>query len=30
MISLLPSVNATLNALSAVLLVWGYLLIRRK
>ena len=30
MISLLPSVNATLNALSAVLLVWGYLLIRGK
>jgi uncharacterized membrane protein YozB (DUF420 family) len=30
MISLLPSINATLNGLSAVLLVWGYLLIRRK
>ena len=30
MISLLPTINATLNALSAVLLVWGYLLIRRK
>ena len=30
MISLLPSINATLNALSAVLLVWGYLLIRRR
>jgi uncharacterized membrane protein YozB (DUF420 family) len=30
MISLLPSINATLNALSAMLLVWGYLLIRRK
>ena len=30
MISLLPSINATLNALSAVLLVCGYLLIRRK
>lgn len=30
MISLLPSINATLNALSAVLLFWGYLLIRRK
>ena len=30
MISLLPTVNATLNALSAVLLVWGYILIRRK
>jgi len=30
MISLLPSINATLNAIAAVLLVWGYLLIRRK
>jgi uncharacterized membrane protein YozB (DUF420 family) len=30
MIALLPTVNATLNALSAVLLVWGYLLIRRR
>ena len=30
MISLLPSLNAALNALSAVLLVWGYLLIRRR
>ena len=30
MIQLLPTVNATLNALSAVLLVWGYTLIRRK
>ena len=30
MISLLPSLNATLNALSAVLLIWGYLLIRRR
>ena len=30
MISLLPTVNAALNAISAVLLVWGYLLIRRK
>ena len=30
MISLLPSVNAALNALSAVLLVCGYLLIRRR
>jgi uncharacterized membrane protein YozB (DUF420 family) len=30
MISLLPSINATLNALSAVRVVWGYLLIRRK
>ena len=26
----LPTVNATLNALSAVLLVWGYVLIRRR
>jgi protein SCO1/2/putative membrane protein len=26
----LPTVNACLNALSAVLLVWGYTLIRRK
>ncbi|HMC58344.1 MAG TPA: DUF420 domain-containing protein [Candidatus Solibacter sp.] len=30
MIGLLPTINATLNALSAVLLVWGYLLIRNK
>ena len=30
MISILPSVNATLNAISAVLLVWAYVLIRRK
>ena len=30
MISLLPSINATLNALSAVLLVCGFVLIRRK
>ena len=30
MISLLPTVNATLNALSAVLLVCGYLLIQRR
>ena len=30
MISLLPSVNATLNALSAVLLVCGFVLIRRR
>jgi putative membrane protein len=28
--SLLPSVNAVLNATAAVLLVWGYTLIRRK
>jgi uncharacterized membrane protein YozB (DUF420 family) len=26
----LPAVNAALNSLAAVLLVWGYLLIRRK
>jgi len=30
MIHALPTVNATLNALSAILLVWGYTLIRRK
>jgi uncharacterized membrane protein YozB (DUF420 family) len=30
MISLLPTVNATLNAISAVLLVWAYVLIRNK
>jgi len=30
MISLLPSVNATLNFTAAILLIWGYLLIRRK
>jgi len=30
MIHLLPTVNATLNAISAVLLVWAYVLIRRK
>ena len=30
MISALPTINAILNATSAVLLVWGYLLIRRK
>jgi uncharacterized membrane protein YozB (DUF420 family) len=30
MIHYLPTVNATLNALSAVLLVWAYILIRRK
>jgi uncharacterized membrane protein YozB (DUF420 family) len=30
MIHYLPTVNATLNALSAVLLVWAYVLIRRK
>ena len=30
MTPVLPSINATLNATSAVLLVWGYRLIRRK
>jgi uncharacterized membrane protein YozB (DUF420 family) len=30
MISILPTVNATLNALSAVLLVWAYILIRNR
>jgi uncharacterized membrane protein YozB (DUF420 family) len=30
MISILPTVNATLNAISAVLLVWAYVLIRNK
>ena len=30
MIETLPTVNAVLNATAAVLLVWGYLLIRRK
>ena len=30
MISILPTVNATLNGTAAVLLVWGYTLIRRK
>ena len=30
MTSILPSVNACLNATAAVLLVWGYTLIRRK
>jgi len=30
MIGLLPTINATLNALSAVLLTWGFLLIRAK
>ena len=30
MTSILPSVNAVLNATAAVLLVWGYTLIRRK
>jgi uncharacterized membrane protein YozB (DUF420 family) len=30
MTSILPSVNAALNAAAAVLLVWGYTLIRRR
>jgi uncharacterized membrane protein YozB (DUF420 family) len=30
MITVLPSVNAFLNATAALLLVWGFLLIRRK
>ena len=30
MISILPSINATLNALSAILLVWAYVLIRKR
>jgi uncharacterized membrane protein YozB (DUF420 family) len=30
MITILPTVNATLNALSAILLIWGYVLIRRR
>ncbi|MDE3165066.1 MAG: DUF420 domain-containing protein [Acidobacteriota bacterium] len=30
MIRVLPTVNATLNAISAVLLVWAYILIRNK
>jgi len=30
MIEVLPTVNATLNALAAALLVWGYVLIRNK
>ncbi len=30
MIHVLPTVNATLNAISAVLLVWAYILIRNK
>jgi len=30
MIGLLPTINATLNALSAVLLVWGFVLIKAK
>ena len=30
MVTWLPSINATLNALSAILLVWAYVLIRRR
>jgi uncharacterized membrane protein YozB (DUF420 family) len=30
MISILPTINATLNALAAVLLIWGYWLIRHR
>ena len=30
MTALLPSINALLNATSAILLIWGYTLIRRK
>src|SRR6185503_2043648 len=30
MISLLPTANALLNTICAILLVWGYVLIRRK
>jgi uncharacterized membrane protein YozB (DUF420 family) len=30
LISILPSVNAALNAIAAILLIWGYTLIRRK
>ena len=30
MTAILPSVNAALNAISAILLIWGYTLIRRK
>ena len=30
MISALPTVNAILNSISAILLIWGYALIRRK
>ena len=30
MIGILPTINATLNGISAVLLVWAYLLIRKK
>ena len=30
MIALLPSINAVLNLTAAILLVWGYMLIRRR
>ncbi len=30
MTSLLPTINATLNGIAAILLIWGYTLIRRK
>lgn len=30
MITMLPTINATLNAISAVLLIWAYTLIRRR
>jgi uncharacterized membrane protein YozB (DUF420 family) len=30
LIHLLPSINATLNATAAILLIWGYILIRRQ
>lgn len=30
MTALLPSINALLNATAAILLIWGYMLIRRK
>jgi uncharacterized membrane protein YozB (DUF420 family) len=30
MVPILPTVNATLNAISAVLLVWAYVLIRKR
>jgi uncharacterized membrane protein YozB (DUF420 family) len=30
MISILPTINATLNAISAILLVWAYVLIRQR
>lgn len=30
MIEMLPTINATLNAIATVLLIWGFLLIRRR